>query len=107
MFGQPDMKFAPAPAGRRGAGDVRCLPAEHSCTKPQGSRSVGSLSSASKCSADLRTIDLGLARRRQAEFLQQDRRDDEPDRLDVVQPFEVRIALDLGRHRDQPIAGQR
>jgi hypothetical protein len=56
---------------------------------------------------DNQAIGLGLPRRREAQLLEQDGRDDQADRLDVVQPFQVGIALELGRHAAHPEAGQR
>ena len=43
-------------------------------------------------------IGLGLARRRKAELLKQHGRHHQPDRPDEIEPFQIGIALEIGRH---------
>ena len=52
-------------------------------------------------------VDRRLPQRREAEFLEQSRRDDKADRLHMVEPLEIGIALDFAGHRAHPDAGQR
>ena len=93
-------------AGR--AGDVPRLPAEHLFDEGPGiaqARAWLDPSSMSSATAALSTW--RLPRGREAKLLEQGRRDDEADRLDMVQPFEIGIAIDLCGHGAQPDAGQR
>jgi len=54
-----------------------------------------------------RSIGLCLPRGRETKFFQHDRCHDQAYWLNVVQPFEIGIALELGRHAIHPEAGQR
>ena len=72
-----------------------------------GSLNAGFDESSPTCAAIDRGVGLGLPRRGETELLEQDRRDDQADRPDEVEPFEIGIALDFRRHARHPDDGQR
>ncbi len=111
VLGQADVEARRAAAGRRGC-RRRCR-ASQPRTLAQERPGIGaapaalwiarSMSSATSRAVGLRLAALARGRGPSAAT----GRDDQTDRLHVVQPFEVGIALGLGRHGAQPVAGQR
>ena len=54
-----------------------------------------------------RAIDGALMQRRQAPFLEDTGCYDQPNRLNVIEPFKVRVTKDNVSHRAHPDTGQR
>ena len=64
-------------------------------TKAQGSDSAGFDGIRSSSCGDHAGVDRGLPQRREPEFLEEARRDHEADRLDMVEPFKVRVSIEV------------
>jgi hypothetical protein len=107
LLGQADMNIVRQWWAARTAGDKFRLPTKHVMHKTPRIVQCRLVLILSDMFGDLRAVDLGLPGRGEAEVLQQDRRDDKPNRPDVIQPFEIGIALYFSRHGDQRVTGQR
>jgi hypothetical protein len=107
MLGKKDEQIVGEDGAARGAGDIARFPSEHPLDERPGIGEGRFGGFRSDNFGDDARVDWRLPLWRQSQFLEKTRRDDETNRRDVVNPFEVWVSIAFYRHCAHPDAGQR
>jgi hypothetical protein len=107
VFGKRDEQFIRNGRAPGRSGDMAGLPTEDLFRESPGIRKGGLGRVPFDKLGDRARINWALPYRRQPQLLEQAGGDDKTDRLNMVQPFEVRVAIEVFGHSAHPEAGQR